>query len=462
MPAYVKSVRYSETPTSILLQQAQYAKQQQALLQKAALEDDKARRAIPMGLADKLKNMDAEVQQNEMGSAVADVSQLVMDRAVPTSEVMARAASWMTRISQNSQAVKKFRTDLGVALKDIDKTFGVDKGKMNDFAAAYIAQNINDPSKLTNAFGFVKQSLESQPDVFVDRTQGVRVMQGIVTKAPKASIGDLVSVDATGKRTLVSGYEAKLAPWYRMKPSVDSRTGMKTFVPELKLSADGAIDEGVFNQIYNYSEGANDIRVKMTIDVGARDIIRKNNEGKQPGDPGYLDPKDDGTMELAKRKYVTSFLQTMTEPDFKRRSSVDVAAPKKGEGQEAAEAAAELDLQRWTRISSVAGASSRANALEASDQQYIMEATSKALGRASNISEVYLKKQSDGSIGIFASKDLKDNDNKVVVKKDVPITSIIQSKTTQVEAKQVAGQKASAAAAKKTTAPSAKKKIAGF
>lgn len=466
MPAYVKSVKYSETPTSILLQQAQYAKQQQALLQRAAMEDDKARRAIPMGLADKLKNMDADVLQNDMSNAISDVSQLAMDRSISTAEVTARAANWMSQISQKSQAVKKFRTDLNVALKDIDKTFGVNKGKINDFAAAYIAQNINDPSKLTNAFDFVSQSIEQQPDLFVDRTQGVRVMQNIVKQAPKTSIGDLVTIDATGTRKLVSGYEAKLAPWYRMRPAVDSRTGMKTFVPELKLSADGAIDENVFNQIYNYTEGANDLRVKMTVDVGAKDLIRKNNEGKKPGDAGYLDPEDAGTMELAKRKYVTNFLQTMTAPDFKPRSTVDVAAPRKG-GEEtaadkAASAAAQLDLQRWIRISSVAETSSRANALEASDQQYIMESASKALGRSSNISEVYLKKQKDGSIGIFASKDLKDNDNKVIIKKDNPITSIIPSKTTQVEAKQVAGQKASAEVSKKAQEPSGKKKIAGF
>lgn len=451
MPAYVKSVKYSETPTSILLQQAQYAKQQQALLQKAAMEDDKARRAIPMGLADKLKNMDADVIQNDMGSAISDVSQLVMDKSISTSDVMARAAGWMSQISQKSQAVKKFRTDLGVALKDIDKTFGVDKGKMNDFAAAYIAQNINDPSKLTNAFDFVKNSLEQEPALFVDRTQGVRVMQNIVKQAPKASVGDLVTVDATGNKKLVSGYEAKLPPWYRMKQTVDSRTGLKTFVPELKLSADGAIDENVFNQIYNYSEGANDLRVKMTIDVGADDIIRKNNEGKKPGDAGYLDPKDSGTMELAKRKYVTSFLQTMTAPEFKQRSTVDVAAPRKG-GEEtaadkAAAAAAELDLQRWNRISTAVakpkkpGLGQQVNLLEASDQAYIMDAASGALGRKANVSELYLNSNSDGSIGIFASKDLKDNDNKVIVKKGTPITSIIPSKTTQVEANQVGGKK---------------------
>lgn len=460
MPAYVKSVRYSDTPSSILLQQAQYAKQSQALLQKAAIDDDRARRVIPMGLADKLKNMDADVIQSDLTGAVESLSEMVRDSSIPTSEINAAAANMMANISQKSQVVKQFKAGVDESLKDIDKTFGLDKNKVRDYAAAWLAKNINDPSQLGSANDFLRRTLEN-PQEFVDRKEGVRTMQTIVAKAPRFSVGELVTVDATGNKKLVSGHEGKLAPWYRMKEVIDPVTKMKTFAPELKTSADGAIDETVFDQIYNYSEGPMDYRVRMTVNAGANDIIDENNKGKKPGDAGYLDRTDAGTFELAKRKYVTDFLKTMTAPEIKTRSTVDVAAPRVGRsgGGTGSGGASDVEYNRWKRISEKVaapknpGMGQQINLLEGGDQEYVLDRASDALGRKANAAEFDLVPGPNGDIMLRAASDLRDSDKRIIFKKGQPLATIQSQTTTVAEAKQVGGVKEAKRVAAQPAAP---------
>ena len=446
MPAYVKSVRYSETPTSILLQNAQQERQQQMLMQKAAMEDDKARRAIPMGLANQLKNMDADVINNDLEGNVRELAAMVRDRSIPTSDLMGDAARRLADISAKSQAVKQFKTQVQGALKDVDKNFAVDKGRLNDAAAAYLATNIGDIQKLGSGFDFVEKALQT-PELFVDRKAGVNVLQGIVKSAPKFSMENVVTSDPTGTKKLVSGAQAKIPAWYRIKETKDSRTGLPSFRPELKLSADGAIDETVFNQFYDYSQGPNDFRVKMTVDAGAADIIRKNNEGKNPGDPGYLDRNDAGTMMLAKRKYLTTFLQAMTAPELSLTSTVDVAAPKAAKGGGATGGAgSDVSLERYDRMVSIANTAKdkgtiQMNQMEVGDMNYVLDKMSAALGRKANASEFDIRLKSDGSFGVFAAKDLYDQNNNDMFSAGKQISTLTKNQITGVEAKETGGVK---------------------
>lgn len=444
MPAYVKSVRYSETPTSILLQNAQQERQQQLLMQKAAMEDDKARRAIPMGLANQLKNMDADVINNELAGNVRELAAMVRDGSIPTSDLMGDAARRLADISAKSQAVKQFKAQVQASLKDVDKNFAVDKGRLNDAAAAYLASSIGNIQKLGSGFDFVEKALQT-PELFVDRKAGVNVLQSIIKAAPKFSMENVVTSDPTGTKKLVSGAQAKMPAWYRIKETKDPRTGLPSFRPELKLSADGAIDETVFNQFYDYSQGPNDFRVKMTVDAGAADIIRKNNEGKKPGDPGYLDRNDAGTMMMAKRKYLTDFLQTMSAPDLKVTSTVDVAAPKtkKGGGDGTG---SEVSLERYDRMVAIANSAKdkgtvQMNQMEAGDQDYVLDLMSTALGRKTNVSEFDVRLKSDGSFGVFAAKDLYDQDNNEIFTAGQQISTLTKGQITGAEAKQVGGVK---------------------
>lgn len=458
MPAYVKSVRYSETPTSILLQNAQQERQQQLLMQKAAMEDDKARRAIPMGLADKLKNMDADVINNELEGNVRELAEMVRDRSIPTSDLLGNAARRLADISAKSQAVKQFKAQVQASLKDIDKKFAVDKGRMNDLAAAHLALNINNLDKLGGGFEFVEKTLQD-PDLVVDRRAGTAVLQSIVKTAPKFSMENVVTSDPTGTKKLVSGAEAKMPAWYRIKETKDPRTGLPSFRPELKLSPDGAIDETVFNQFYNYAEGADDFRTKMTIDAGARDAIRELNKGKNPGDPGYLDKNDEGTMMLAKRKYLTDFLRAMSAPDLSLASTVDVAAPKAAKDGGGG-AGSEVSLERYDRMVAIANSAKdkgtvQMNQMEAGDQDYILGKMSAALGRKANVSEFDVRLKSDGSFGVFAAKDLYDQNNNEMFTSGRQISTLTKEQITGAEAKQVGGVKLAREVATKKTGPSA-------
>lgn len=470
MPAYVKSVKYSETPTSILMQNAQYARQEQMLLQKAAADDRKARQAIPVGLADKLKNLDADVINNDLTYAIDDLVQKSKDKSVSTSDLSSMSARYLAKIASKSQAVKQFKADIDEGLKGIDTKFGINKGLLQDAAAAHLAFNINDVKSLGTGFDFIEKSM-SEPSLFVSREIGVPVIQSIIKTAPKFNQSEVITKDATGNMKLVSGYETKLAPWYRMKEVKDPNTGIKTYRPELKLSTDGAIDEGVFNMFYNFSGGDKDFRVKMTIDAGAQDIIRKKNEAnkKKPGDEGFLDEKDAGVMELAKRSYLTEILKTSTAPEFKVTSTVDRAAPKAPRAS-ASEKAGEdpaIALERYNRFLAATegrkpGLGGQINLLERSDQDYAIKAASDALGREANASEFDLIKLPDGRVALRAAADLRSSDNKIIFKKNQPLVVIGKAGTDYAEAKEIGGiteaKKVAKRQAAKAPSPAATKK----
>ena len=450
MPAYVKSVKYSETPASILMQNAQYARQEQMMLQRAAKEDEKARQSIPMGLADKLKNMDADVINNDLMFAIEDLVEKSKDKSVSTGDLSSMSARYLSQIASKSQVVKQFKSQIDESLKDINTKFAVDKGRLNDAATAYLATNIGDIQKLGSGYDFIEKALQT-PEVFVDRAAGTSVLQGIIKTAPKFSMQNVVTSDPSGVKKLVSGAETKMPAWYRIKETKDQQTGLPSFRPELKLSADGAIDETVFEQFYNYAEGANDFRARMTIDAGAADVIRESNKGKNPGDAGYLDRNDAGTMMLAKRKYLTDFLQTMSAPDLKVTSTVDRAAPRvpraSSSGRAVGSGAAEdpgLVLERYGRFLAATkgrkpGLGGQINLLERSDQDYAIKAASDALGRDANASEFDLIELPDGRVALRAAADLRSSENKVIFKKNQPLVVIGKAGTDYAEAKEIGG-----------------------
>lgn len=469
MPAYVKSVRYSETPTSILLQNAKQERQQQMLMQKAAMEDDKARRAIPMGLANQLKNMDADVINNELVQNVTDLVELERSGASLT-DLQAEAAKRLASVSSKSQAVKQYKLQVQNSLKDISNKFAVDKSRLNDLAAAHLALNINNIDQLGSGYDFVEKTLQT-PDLVVDRRAGTSLLQSIVKTAPKFSMENVVTSDPSGTKKLVSGAEAKMPAWYRIKETKDPRTGLPTFRPELKLSADGAIDETVFNQFYNYAEGADDFRARMTIDAGAADVVREMNKGKNPGDPGYLDKNDAGTMMLAKRKYLTSFLQAMSAPDLSVASTVDANAPRVGKGGGATGGAIKLGM--YDRMKSIAANSAdkgivQLNQMEAGDQEYVLDVMSGTLGRKPNASEIDIRLQPDGNFTVVAQKDLRGSDNKLMFKRGQALGSMSADQIEIAEAGRVGGVKLKREVAQKqadqpaTPKTTGKKKIAGF
>ncbi len=464
MPAYVKSVRYSETPTSILLQNAQQERQQQMLMQKAAMEDDKARRAIPMGLANQLKNMDADVINNELVQNVTDLVELERSGASLT-DLQAEAAKRLASVSSKSQAVKQYKLQVQNSLKDISNKFAVDKSRLNDLAAAHLALNINNIDQLGSGYDFVEKTLQT-PELVVDRRAGTSLLQSIVKTAPKFSMENVVTSDPSGTKKLVSGAEAKMPAWYRIKETKDPRTGLPTFRPELKLSADGAIDETVFNQFYNYAEGADDFRARMTIDAGAADVVREMNKGKNPGDPGYLDKNDAGTMMLAKRKYLTDFLQTMSAPDLSVASTVDANAPRVGKGGGATGGAAggAIKLGMYDRMKSIAANSVdkgtvQLNQMEAGDQEYVLDVMSGTLGRKPNASEIDIRLQPDGNFTVVAQKDLRGSDNKLMFKRGQSLGSMSADQIEIAEAGRVGGVKLKREVAQKQAAtPAAPKK----
>jgi hypothetical protein len=238
-----------------------------------------------------------------------------------------------------------------------------------------------------------------------------------------------------------------------MKEVIDPNTGIKTYRPELKLSDDGAIDEDVFKMFYNFSSGDKDFRVKMTIDAGAQDIIRKKNEAnkKKLGDEGFLNEKDAGVMELAKRGYLTELLKASTAPEFKVTSIVDRAAPRvpraSSSGRAVGSGAAEdpgLVLERYGRFLAATkgrkpGLGGQINLLERSDQDYAIKAASDALGRDANASEFDLIELPDGRVALRAAADLRSSENKVIFKKNQPLVVIGKAGTDYAEAKEIGG-----------------------
>jgi hypothetical protein len=447
-------IRYSEAPSSYLMSLARSKRQEQLLQQKARLEDEKVQSALPMQLVEQMKSIDTDVRDRYANAYLGSLVESIRSKKYSTADLSMMAAQYANNIANVDRSIKQFKEEVDQAVKGIDKNFSVNPKNIYAASSEYILRNINDPSALGNGNEFVAKVIETRPDLVVNREAGIKTLNNIIAKSPKFTQSGVISSDRTGNMKLVSDYTAKIPFWYEMKQDKDPSTGLRVYKPSLKLDSDGLVSKDVFDQFYNYSEGPMDFRTKMTINAGANDLIIKNNIGKKPTDRGYMDPDNAGTVEVAKRLYLTNYLNNISEPDFTLKSTVDRQKPSGGGSGGGSKSVDQAYIDSYGKIYALAssvrpGMGAPVNELENTESEFIINAAKKSTGVDVNISNIYIKKTPDNRIGIYAANnDILDEAGNTVIRANQPIT-YLSDVGTNIKANAPLGTKAKNAAASK-------------
>ena len=331
MAVLPQALEFSQTPISVLLSIAEQNRQEQLLKEKARLEDERARMALPMELVNAMDNLDSDIQNQYANSYLNSFSQAVKNKQIPTSALRDYAAKMVMDIRSKSGAVKQWKDGFNESVKTFDKNSGINVDQLKAAGSKYLLESVRDPSKLSslqNPSDWVFKAVSEAPELFGSREAGSAVFNEILSKTPKADMTEIVKRDTTGNMMLTEKSGGKIPWWYTMKEGV-GKTGLKTYTPVLKKDASGNIEENVFNSFYSYKDPNNpyDFRMRLWVDAGANDLIRNNNLGKTPSDEGYIDPNDEGSKALAKRRFLTNQLEMRPSYEAPRESLQDKSKP---------------------------------------------------------------------------------------------------------------------------------------
>lgn len=331
MAVLPQALEFSQAPISILLSIAEQNRQQQLLQEKARLEDQKARMALPMQLVNAMDSLDSDVQNQYASAYLNSFSQAINQKNIPTSALYDAAAKMVMDIKSKSGAVKQWKDGFSESVKTFDKNSGINVDQLKAAGSKYLLEAVRDPSKLSslqNPSEWVFKAVSEAPELFGNREAGSAVFNEILTKTPKADMTEIIKRDTTGNMVLTEKSGGKIPWWYTMKEGVGS-TGLKTYTPVLKKDESGNIEEDVFNSFYSYKDPNNpyDFRMRLWVDAGANDLIRNNNLGKNPNDEGYIDPNDEGSKAIAKRRFLTNQLEMRPSYEAPRESTADKSKP---------------------------------------------------------------------------------------------------------------------------------------
>jgi hypothetical protein len=331
MAVLPQALQFSETPIKVLLDIAEQNRQQQLLMEKARLEDLKARGALPMELVNAMDNLDSDVQNQYAGSFLNNVTTAVRNKNIPTASITDYIARGVMDIKSKSAAIKQWKDGFKEATTGLGSDSGIYTDQLKAAGSKYLLESLKDPKKLQelkNPNDWIYEAINNAPELFANRESGASVFNEILAKTPKADMTEIIKVDNTGNMSLTEKSGGKIPWWYTMKEGVGP-TGLKIFTPELKTDAAGNISEDVFNSFYTYKDpkNQNDFRMRFWIDGGANDLITKNNIGKNPGDADYMDPNDDGSKAIAKRSFLKEQLELRPSYDAPRESAKDRPRP---------------------------------------------------------------------------------------------------------------------------------------
>jgi len=309
-------IQYSDAPAQALLSLRQMQSRQDLLMQRAELADQKAAAAIPYDFARQIRNLDRVVADGLGRQYVNDLTMAVGPGRVGLADAKRIAAEYLNDLNVKSNSIKNFRDQGMEYINKMAPNLGIDKGRASQILSGYIATNAMDPEKLSDPIAFINDAVKSEPDLFVDNRLGAGVFTDMMKKAPRYVQSGSTTVNPTGTEKQRLDWRMSQPWFYDFEETVEKKTGQKYDTAKLRVDKDGLVTQDVFDYFYNSGQSDLDFRMQTWIDAGARREMDKNNMGKQPGQPGYVDPRDQGAMDMFRRKYITESIKSMNVGSF--------------------------------------------------------------------------------------------------------------------------------------------------
>jgi hypothetical protein len=289
---------------------------QDLLMQRAELADQKAAAAIPYDFARQIRNLDRVVADGLGRQYLSDLTMAVGPGRVGLADAKTMATGYLNDLNIKSNSIKNFRDQGMEYINKMAPNLGIDKGRASQILSGYIATNAMDPEKLSDPIAFINDAVKSKPDLFVDNRLGANVFTDMMKKAPRYVQSGSTTVNPTGTEKERLDWRMSQPWFYDFEETVEKKTGLKYDTAKLRVDKDGLIAQDVFDYFYNSGQSDLDFRMQTWIDAGATREISAANLGKQPGDPGYIDERNESAMDMFRRKYLTESIKSMNVGSF--------------------------------------------------------------------------------------------------------------------------------------------------
>ena len=335
------------------------------------------------------------------------------------------------QIAQWSAKVKSVKENIDKTVSMMDPKSPYDKGRLRALAIdrALYKTDENGNKMMRGAdeidleTDIVTQVAAENEDKLIDPFKGEQAMNDLVKDASLYTKNVEQTVETPdGRKTVVVGQKSSV-PFFLEAKDGELR---------VKQQENGYIDEGVFQQFYNNPA------IRANVNANAKSNMRKLGVPDSPE-----------AFEYFKRAYLTTWL------DGNKKGVIDMVdktlyqKPTTASGSGAAPSD-QTYINAYQKIDSLTSSKKKGmgaplTEMDLETQKVVLDMAKSALGATVGQGDVYVKKESDGTIGVYTGRDLKDEDGNVVR----PINNKIGTLTstgTNIEANKPLGAKAKKAA----------------
>lgn len=335
------------------------------------------------------------------------------------------------QIAQWSAKVKSVKENIDKTVSLMDPKSPYDKGRLRALAidrALYKTDEAGNKimkgvDEIDLESDIVTQVAAENEDKLIDTFKGEQAMVDVVNDAKEYTKSVQKTIETPdGRKTNV----------FEEKSSVPFFLEAKDGELRVKQQPNGYIDEGVFQQFYNNPA------IRVNVNANAKSNMRKLGVPDSPE-----------ALEYFKRAYLTTWLEGNKKGLIDRVDKTLYQKPTKDSGSDKTPSD-QTYINAYQKIDALTssvkkGSGAPLNQLDLETQKVILDMAKSALGATVGQADVYVKKESDGTISLYTGRDLKDADGNVVT----PINNKIGTLTstgTNIEANKPLGAKAKKAA----------------
>lgn len=298
MAVLPQALEFDQTPNKILLQRAEEARQQDLLMRKLDADNKEKQFQVlkEINPATLYPKFEREVVDNAIGWLTKKYSDYIrqnpnagyVDLQNMLNQDLSEIASWSAR-------VKTVKDNIDKSVQAADPVY--DKGRTRALAldrALYKTDQLGrkvlkSAQEIDIENDIVSIVQQEAPEKLIDEYKGQEVASKIINDASLFTEDITEEVDSpNGKKTIVKGRKSSL-PFY-----LEVVNG----VVGVKKGSNGYIDEDVFNRFYSNPS------VKVFVDGKAKELMEKASVAT-----GGATPSNPGSLEMFKRTFVTSWLE---------------------------------------------------------------------------------------------------------------------------------------------------------
>jgi hypothetical protein len=400
--AITRALEFDQTPNRLLFEIGEQARQQELMQRKLAQENQEKQFQVlqqinPAALSSKFER---EVVDQTIGELTAGMANYIKQHPNASYiDLQNMVNQNLGQVSQWSAKVKSIKENIDKSISLRDSKDPYDRGRLRALAIDRALYNtdqsgrkmLKGPEEIDLDSDIISQVIADNEDKLIDPYKGEQAMTDKINDASLYTQNTEQTVETPdGRKTVVVGQKSSV-PFFLEAKDGELR---------VKQQDDGYIAEDVFQRFYQ------DPAIRANVNANAKSNMQKIGVPDSPE-----------AFEYFKRAYLTTWLEGNKKGVIDRTDKTLYQKP----AESKREVPANQDyINAFQEIDSLASAKKKGmgaplNELALETQKVVLDMAKSALGMTGvGQGDVYVKKENDGTIGVYTGKDILDDDNNVV------------------------------------------------